>query len=490
MSPKIDIQVQRRFQRSIRLDTDLDDPLALQGFVCPPTFVHALTTLSQQVKGAGHGAFTWTGPFGGGKSSLAVVLSALLSVPGAKRKRAMSAIGSPAKDIVDALKPGRLGYRSLAIVGRKQDCAELIADALKRDGLIRKPIDTQSDNGAALLETLVRIAKRPKHAGLVIFIDEMGKVLEAASQGRGDLHFLQELAEIASRSQRRLIVIGILHQAFGEYTGRLARRTRDEWMKVQGRFVDIPLATLADEQLALLSQAIAVPKPPKACQAPARTLAAIIKNNRAATDKKLASYLAGCWPLHPVTACLLGPYSRRRFGQNQRSIFSFLNAAEPHGFQQFLSHASRKETYLPAMLWNYLRDNLEPSILASPDGHRWSTAVEAFERCESRGGTAEHLMIAKTIAVIEQFREHAGFYPSKDVLRIATPAIAATKRAKVLKDLEQWSIVVYRRHLGAYAIHSGSDFEIETAIDEERNQSIVLDYMRIREVSRAATNRR
>lgn len=483
MSLKNNVQVHRRFQRSIRLDTDLDDSLALQGFICPPTFAHALTTLTQQIEEAGHAAFTWTGPFGGGKSSLAVVLSALLSAPGAKRKRAMSAVGGTAKAIVDALKPGRRGYQSLAVVGRKQDCAELIADALKRDGLIRQSIDTQSDGGEVLLETLIRIAKRPKHAGLVIFIDEMGKVLEAAAQGRGDLHFLQELAEIASRSERHLIVIGILHQAFGEYTGRLARRTRDEWMKVQGRFVDIPLATVADEQLALLSQAIDAPHPPKVSQASACDLANIIKSNRATIDKNLAQYLAACWPLHPVTACLLGPYSRRRFGQNQRSIFSFLNSAEPHGFQQFISHASQKDTYLPAMLWDYLRDNLEPSILASPDGHRWSTALDAFDRCESRGGTAAHLMIAKTIAVIDQFREHAGFYASNDVLRIVTPAMAPTTRNKILKDLQRWSIVVYRRHLGAYAIHAGSDFEIDTAIDEERNRSTALDYSRIRQLA-------
>ena len=483
MSLKKDVVVRRRFQRSIRLDTDLGDPLALQGFVCPPTFAHALTTLSQQVKDAAHGAFTWTGPFGGGKSSLAVVLSALLSAPGAARKRAMSVVGSPAKDIVDALKPGRYGYRSLAVVGRKQDCAQLIADALKRDGLIRQAIDTKCDGGQGLLNTLAKIAKRPKHAGLVIFIDEMGKVLEAAAQGKGDLHFLQELAEIASRSERCLIVIGILHQAFGEYTGRLARRTREEWMKVQGRFVDIPLATVADEQLALLHQAIDAPKPPKACLAPARDLATIIKNNRSATDKRLSHYLSGCWPLNPVTACLLGPYSRRRFGQNQRSIFSFLNSAEPQGFQQFISHASRKDTYLPAMFWDYLRDNLEPSILASPDGHRWSTALEALERCESRGGTANHTLVAKTIAVIDQFREHAGFYSSKDVLKIATPEIAAATRTKILKDLERWSIVVYRRHLGAFAVHAGSDFEIESAIGEERKQTVVLDYARIGQIA-------
>ena len=483
MSLEKDVVVRRRFQRSIRLDTDLGDPLALRGFVCPPTFAQALTALSQQVKEAAHGAFTWTGPFGGGKSSLAVVLSALLSAPGAARKHAMSVIGGPAKDIVDALKPGRYGYRSLAVVGRKHDCAELIADALKRDGLVRQTIDTQSDGGQGLLDALAKIAKRPKHAGLVIFIDEMGKVLEAAAQGRGDLHFFQELAEIASRSERRLIVIGILHQAFGEYTGRLARRTREEWMKVQGRFVDIPLATVADEQLALLHQAIDAPKPPKTCLVPAKDLATIIRNNRAATDKKLSHYLSGCWPLNPVTACLLGPYSRRRFGQNQRSIFSFLNSAEPHGFQQFISNASRKDTYVPAMFWDYLRDNLEPSILASPDGHRWSTSLEALERCESRGGTASHLLVAKTIAVIDQFREHAGFYSSKDVLKIATPGIAAATRTKILKDLERWSIVVYRRHLGAFAIHAGSDFEIETAIDEERSQTVVLDYARIRQIA-------
>ena len=483
MSLKKEVVVRRRFQRSIRLDTDLGDPLALQGFVCPPTFAHALTTLSQQVRDAAHGAFTWTGPFGGGKSSLAVVLAALLSAQGAARKHAMSVVGRPAKDIVDALKPGRYGYRTLPVVGRKQDCAQLIADALKRDGLIRQPIDTQSDGGQGLLETLSKIAKRPKKAGLVIFVDEMGKVLEFAAQGKGDLHFLQELAEIASRSEHRLIVVGILHQAFGEYTGRLARRTREEWMKVQGRFVDIPLATVADEQLALLSQAIDASKPPKTSLVPARNLAAVIKSNRAATDKKLATYLGGCWPLNPVTACLLGPYSRRRFGQNQRSIFSFLNSAEPNGFQQFIASASRKTMYRPAQFWDYLRDNLEPSILASPDGHRWSTALEALERCESRGGTANHLVVAKTIAVIEQFREHAGFYSSKDVLKIATPEIAAATRTKVLKDLERWSIVIYRRHLGAFAIHAGSDFEIETAIDEERSQTIALDYARIRKIA-------
>ena len=484
MSLKDNVQVRRRFQRSIRLDMDLDDPLALQGFVCPPTFAHTLVVLSQQVKDTGHGAFTWTGPFGGGKSSLAVALSDLLTAHKTKRSYAMTVVGDSAKDIVKALNPtGRLGFLSLAIVGRKQDCAELVAEALKRDNLIRKIIDTKSDGGERLLETLIRIANRPKHAGLIIFIDEMGKILEETGQGNGDLHFLQELAEIASRSDRRLIVVGILHQAFAEYTNRMARQTQDKWMKVQGRFIDMPLASTANEQLALLARSIETQKPPKTAPAAACALANLINNNKGTTDKNLSVYLAGCWPLNPVTACLLGPCFRRRFGQNQRSIFSFLNSSEPHAFQHFLRQATKENTYLPAMLWDYLHDNFEPSILASPDCHRWSTALEAFERCESRGGRTDHLVIAKTIALIDLFRERTGFYASREVLDIATPTIARTTRNKVLKDLMRWSIVVYRRHLSAFAIHAGSDFEIDAAIDRERNQTIALDSATIQKLA-------
>ena len=57
--------------------------------------------------------------------------------------------------------------------------------------------------------------------------------------------------------------------------------------------------------------------------------------------------LEACWPLHPVVACLLGPISRRRFGQNQRSIFGFLNSSEPHGFQDFLNDTAAEESVRP-----------------------------------------------------------------------------------------------------------------------------------------------
>ena len=233
-----------------------------------------------------------------------------------------------------------------------------------------------------IIDALLGIAKRTpkKSGGLIVFIDEMGKFLEGAAYEGNDIYFFQQLAELASRSGGRLIVVGILHQAFEEYAHRLSREMRDEWAKIQGRFIDLAVNTGPDEQLELLGRAIESDCEPCAnfreLSSEIATLTGFPSN---------ADLLASCWPLDPVVASLLGPISRRRFGQNQRSIFGFLNSTEPHAFQDFLRSSEREALYPTDTLWDYLRVNLEPSIMASPDGHRWTMAAEAMERCHASG---------------------------------------------------------------------------------------------------------
>ncbi|MEL6310810.1 MAG: hypothetical protein AAFQ17_00340, partial [Pseudomonadota bacterium] len=59
------VTVERRFQRSIRLDSDLGSSDALQGYVLHTSTSTALTTTARLLS-EGQGAFTWTGPYGGG----------------------------------------------------------------------------------------------------------------------------------------------------------------------------------------------------------------------------------------------------------------------------------------------------------------------------------------------------------------------------------------------------------------------------------------
>ena len=164
----------------------------------------------------------------------------------------------------------------------------------------------------------------------------MGKFLEAAARDSSDIYILQQLAEAASRSNGRLLIVGVLHQAFEEYAHRLSREMRDEWAKIQGRFIDLVVDTAGEEQIDLISRAIESDHHPNEPSELASTVAVIARHERPSEAERFASMLEACWPLHPVVACLLGPISRRRFGQNQRSIFGFLNSSEPYGFQDFL----------------------------------------------------------------------------------------------------------------------------------------------------------
>jgi len=133
----------------------------------------------------------------------------------------------------------------------------VIGDTLKDAGIVsRSPRGgwTERNVVAALLDAA---AYRPKsHGGLILFIDEMGKLLEAAAQDGSDIYILQELAEAASRSDKRLLIVGVLHQAFEEYAHRLSHEMRDEWAKIQGRFIDLVVDTAGEEQVDLISRAI------------------------------------------------------------------------------------------------------------------------------------------------------------------------------------------------------------------------------------------
>lgn len=254
------VRVNRRFQRSVRVDTDINEPSALEGFICPSSTAQALLSMARQVAETGHGAFTWTGPYGSGKSSLAVALAALLGPDGRPRTQARASIGSDAAaELISLLKAGRKGWTTLPIVGSRTDPALAIAEAL--DGP-RRGRKRTSVMGTDVIEKLKTAAADTSGAGLIVIIDEMGKFLEQAAFGDADVYFFQQLAEAASRSNRRLIVVGVLHQAFDDYAHRLAREVRDEWLKIQGRWSDIPINVAGEEQIALIGRAIDADTPP------------------------------------------------------------------------------------------------------------------------------------------------------------------------------------------------------------------------------------
>jgi hypothetical protein len=464
------VQIARHYRRSVRIDADIGRSDALDGYVLTDTAREALTIMARQINGSTDRAFTWTGPYGGGKSSLAVVLASALSSDSAVRQRASAIIGNNVPGFADAFRVSSKGWLVLPVVGKRgsvsAEVAKTLDDAL---GLSKPHKPTQ------VTKDLVTLAEAGQFDGVMVLVDEMGKFLEAAAAGGEDIHFFQDLAEKAGRCRGQLIIVGLLHQSFRQYASRLGIEAREEWAKIQGRYGDISFIATGDEVVQLIGNAIETALPHPHSVESARTVAAAIASRRPSVGQSMAELLDKCWPLHPITAALLGPASRRQFGQNERSVFGFLSSLEPYGFQDFLQSWNGQGTYRADQYWNYLRANLEQAILASPDGHRWAQAVEAVERAEAKGADALELALAKVLALIDIFRGTSGLLATNEVLQSAIADTSAQQVTVALEKLSQWRVAVYRKHIASWTIFEGSDFDIEQAVAKVRASFVGVD---------------
>jgi hypothetical protein len=119
--------------------------------------------------------------------------------------------------------------------------------------------------------------------------------------------------------------------------------------------------------------------------------------------------------------------------------------------------------YQPHWLWEYLQFNLEPAILASSDGHRWSETAEAIERARKLGNDLSE-SIAKLIGLLELYGRPFGLVATEKLIRLSFPQQSKRTIDQALKKLKTASIAVYRRHLGAWALFAGSDVDLDSAI--------------------------
>lgn len=471
------VRISRQYQRSIRIDIDIGRLDALDGYICHGTAKAVLDSMSKQILKSNQRAFTWTGPFGGGKSSLAVALGCALGHDKLLRAKARQILQIEGLADFDKAIPLRQGWITIPVVGKRSSVVSEIAKSLRKARCGSG--DARKATSASLIEDLCQAAAEEDNDGVLIVIDEMGKFLEASALGMGDdVYFFQELAEAAARSAGNIVVVGILHQSFGQYATRLGIDMRDDWAKIQGRFSDIPLVSASDEVVELIGKAIEAERRPDWMLKISKAIATSIQGRRPAVGDNFAQSLFQCWPLHPAMAALLGPISKRQFSQNERSTFGFLASVEPYGFRWYLQNTplSKATWYRPDDYWDYLRSNLEPAILASPDGHRWAQAVEAVERTEAKTSDKLHVDLMKNIAIIDMFRNGSGLAAEADVLAAILYDQSKSKIDEALGQLAAWRVALFKKHIGAWSLFEGSDFDIEAAVKQARSTLPGVDF--------------
>jgi hypothetical protein len=509
------VHVRTRYQRSVHLERDAGVEGSLDGYILTP-LVRTLT--GRIVDGfrarSPARAFSITGPYGTGKSAFAVFLTDALSPPthdASQTARSLVAAtdASLATSLTDpeGICGPEDGLCPVLATGERRSLDHVLLRALRdftqrywggrgtKPGLVAKiakaaaAADAGRSHGGtrdvvALFEETAKKVAESKHPGrgLIVVLDEAGKVLEHAAQHpeRGDVQLLQELAEAANRSgDAPIVFLVVLHQAFEQYAGRLSLTERSEWAKVQGRFEDLAFQEASHELLRLVGAALDRGKLPGNLRRTLEPLAAqcagLVTRAGGLDARTREELLSAALPLHPVTALLLGPLFRSRLSQNERSLFAFLASVEPHGFQEFLDGPTgtgkRPVLFMPDALHDYIVASLG-SRLHGHLGKQWAQ-IETVLRRLPEGAVDLDARVLKTIGLLDLFGEAAGITASDATLTAVYGGSTEPEQRALTESLERLrraSLIIFRKFRNAYQIWEGSDLDVDALMRDARGQ--------------------
>jgi hypothetical protein len=496
----------QRFARSLNVERDSGSS-ALDGYLPVGRAIEAISRLAAALD---HDdvevALSITGPYGSGKSSLALLIDALLGPStDAGRKSAEEILFHADWSALEKIRSARKrlgadkqGFIRAVVTAQREPIAATVVRALTHGTERFRPNAKQKAAHVKLLRQLramepslvhpeVReirevVASLGELAPVLLLVDEFGKNLEAFADApsEADLFLLQELAEWTRGGDGiPLAVVTLQHMAFDEYATGTSAAQRREWAKIQGRFEDIPFVDSPAQTRALIAAAF---------DDPSAQLQKSLRKWSAAESSQLLSanladlasdpdLLARCWPLHPVALALL-PDLCERYGQNERTLFSFLAGHEPLSVASFLRETDRKATGdLPTVrldrVYDYFVDSAATMVAVSSAASRW---VEIDTRIrDARGVDDAGRRVLKAIGILNLVSAGGTLRASAPVVEyvVADGQLGTASREEVaarLVELEAAGLVTYRDFADEYRVWQGSDFDLRSAVDVARRR--------------------
>jgi hypothetical protein len=386
------LRLHPRFLRSVHLEGDLRDPGSSQGYVCTPLAHQALQRIlaSFQVNSTQR-AWRIAGDYGSGKTGFGLVLARVARGARQELPKEMQPLAA-----YHTLMPA-------AATGDQEPLGRTVLRALGQPWGSEKHPSTR-EVLRAVQETIAK-ARKKNHMGVLLILDELGKNLEFAARNPefDDVFLLQRLAEEAARSgDRPFVVVAMLHQGVSAYSGGLDSTAKREWDKVAGRYEEIVYTQPVEQVAALVAATLNVDT--------AHLPEAALAESNSAMKEALAAGLYGgaltenlkdlaprLFPLHPSLLPVL-VRTMRRFGQNERSLFSFLSSAELAGLQNHTRKPVEAGHYRIQHFFDYLRLNLLPALTTGNSHTHWGVIESVLASTPTQ--SVEEDALLKTVAVL------------------------------------------------------------------------------------------
>lgn len=491
------IEIKSRFSSSINLERDTTKG-SLSGYIPTGRALDVVRRLAHGVADSSLGrSISITGPHGGGKSSLAVFIDCLVSPNSSKEYKEAIALlkefdAELARYWIDSVKNlsgfSSGFYKAVATANREPIIVSLLR-ALQRateeksgpNSSLHKKInalDIEEDIDPHTILSLVRELASIKP--IIFVIDEFGKNLEAYvdSPAKGDPYILQALSELGQGSAALpIFIITLQHLSFDEYVQGTTVAQRREWAKIQGRFQDIPFIESALQSRRLVAS-VFTQKDSSIKTRYKKWLDAhkSLINESALGDIAKSSDTLSAFPLDLLTLAVLPPLCSR-YGQNERTLFSFLASKEKSSVASYMVEKEFDKTGELEFIgldrvYDYFLESASTLLSTSTTASRW-LEIETRIR-DAQGLTLEEMKVLKSIGILNLISSGGALRATKSVLKLTlantTLSLAQLEKKanKILEKLEEKGLVVYRAFADEFRIWQGSDFDLRTAVEIAR----------------------
>lgn len=308
---------------------------------------------------------------------------------------------------------------------------------------------------------------------LFIIIDEFGKILEHAAKNNPEeeLYFIQQFAEHISASKKNIILLTTLHQNFNSYSYRLNKTQQMEWEKVKGRFKEIVFNEPVEQLLFLASNFLKERKINTLAKNPNNQQLLYqlafdtgFINHTVALTKELASNI---YPMDLFSAYIL-TLAIQRYGQNERSLFSFLESEDHNSLKNF--GISKNETYNIAEVYDYIEYNFY-SYLAetNKDSTSWRILKLSIEKAEAlfdEDMLISACKIIKTIGLLNIFAKSGSRLDKEFLETYSKLALGIENIEEILNKLIQFKIIRFATYKSQFILFEGTDLDIELELLE------------------------
>lgn len=421
------------------------------------------------VKNSSTKSFTIIGNYGTGKSSFLWALEKNLL----KKKIFFSSLNN------EKCK----SYQFLKILG---DSTSLTFAFQKSLGL-----DTQSSSRDIIeeLENRRKAADKKKN-GFVILIDEFGKFLEYINKNKGsnDLYLLQLVSEWANDADKQTYFVITLHQNFISYSSSLEIIEKQEWEKIKGRFVELLFNEPVEQLLFFASKQLENIEIPKDKIAEFDKLNnEIIQSNLVNYSQSNASSLFNkLYPLDWLSANIL-VQSLQRYGQNERSLFTFLN-----DFSESNCDTKEFSFFNVNSVYDYLIQTLSTDIQNYNNPHRpqWLSSMRALERAELSFSDDYQIasILIKTICLVNIFCKTGGKFDKEFATKYVsiTSPFSSKTILETIEKLEKFGVIRFYKHSNKLNFLEGTDIDIEQELTNV-SKEIEVDFSIAEELGKIIT---